>query len=148
MKSDIIIKKELNVGTWEIGFFDNDMACDWENEINTDTTLTYIEQAFTPVINNQDDSLDIDLANRSLAAAEALARVLKKDGEHNSYTKHLDSWIEQTDIEVPSSLTKLALDTIELVIDSESELMQYWKIRGEFDNWISLIEQLKDRLKL
>lgn len=136
------------MGTWDIGFFDNDMACDWENEINADTKITHIEQALIPVINSQEDSLDIDLANRSLAAADALARLLKKDGEHNSYTEHLDNWIDQTDIEVPSALIKLSLDTIERVISSNSELMQYWKLRGELENWITLIEQLKDRLKI
>lgn len=134
------------MGTWDIGFFDNDMACDWENEITTNTNLDYIENALKPVINNKEDSLDIDLANRALAAADALSRFSGKNGIHNSYTEHLDNWTNSYKEEIPKNLLKLAINAIDKVLSPESELIQFWKIRAEYSNWLDIVEQLKDVL--
>lgn len=134
------------MGTWDIGFFDNDMACDWENEIKEIKTLSHIEDTLKPVIENKDESLDIDLANRALAGAEALARLLLNDGEHNSYTKHLDRWVKEFNNPIPDKLLNLALKSLDKVLSSESELLQFWKIRGEYNNWSKNIHKLKERL--
>lgn len=134
------------MGTWDIGFFDNDMACDWENEINSKTSLKYIEDALTPVVNNKEEFLDIDLANRALAAAEAIAIILGKDSINSSYTEHLDKWAKDYDKEIPKELLKLAINAIDKVLASNSELKQFWKIRAEHDDWLDIIEKLKDKL--
>lgn len=134
------------MGTWDIGFFDNDMACDWENGIKENQELSYIKDAFIPVLENKEESLDIDKANRSLAAAESLARLLGYGAEQNSYTKHIDKWAQGFDKSVPESLILLAVDSLEKVVGIDSEIGQYWKIRGEFDNWKKSITELKERL--
>lgn len=136
------------MGTWDIGFFDNDMACDWENELSENKNILHIEKALNDVINDTDDEgLDIDIANKAIAASEALARLLGNDGEHNSYTEHLDKWAEEFDEELPESLLKLALDALNIVQSLNSEVRQFWTIRGEYTAWNDSIENLKGRLK-
>lgn len=134
------------MGTWDIGFFDNDMACDWENGIKTNQNLSYIKDALLPVLEDKEDTLDIDETNRSLAAAESLSRLLGYESEHNSYTKHIDRWAADFHDEIPVSLIKLAIDSLEKVLGVDSEIRQYWKIRGEANNWEKSILELKERL--
>ncbi|MGL1893941.1 MAG: DUF4259 domain-containing protein [Spirochaetaceae bacterium] len=134
------------MGTWDIGFFDNDMACDWENGLVESKSLGYIEDAISPVLTDTDDTLDIDIANKALAASEALARLLGHDGEHTSYTDHIDNWVKEFTDPIPEELLQKALESLEIVQGSNSEIKQYWKIRGELDNWQSNIQNLKNRL--
>lgn len=134
------------MGTWDIGFFDNDMACDWENNVNDNSEISIIKNALTPVLENNEDSLCIDLANKALAAAEALARLINKDGERTTYTEHLDSWVENYNGEIPRELIIDAVYCIDKILASDSELKQYWSLRGEFEHWNSNITKLRMRL--
>ncbi len=134
------------MGTWDIGFFDNDMACDWENGITKNQNLSYIKNALLPVIEGKEDTLDIAEASRALAAAESLARLLGYGSEKNSYTKHIDYWAAAFDEEIPDSLIKLAIGSLEKVLGMDSEIRQYWTIRGEIKNWEKSIIELKERL--
>lgn len=138
------------MGTWDIGFFDNDMACDWENEIKNQMDLQYIEITLLPVLENVDssvDELDIDLANRGLAAADALARLAGKEREKSSYTQHIDTWAEDFSDTIPDSLIELAINVLERVKSENSELHMYWKIRGQETEWLERINELKDQLE-
>lgn len=139
------------MGTWDIGFFDNDMACDWENEIKNQMNLQYIEITLLPVLegteSSSDEELDIDLANRGLAAADALARLAGKERVKNSYTKHIDAWAENFTDDIPENLIQLALDVLERVKSENSELHMYWKIRGQESEWFEHINRLRDQLK-
>lgn len=134
------------MGTWDIGFFDNDMACDWENNIDDNSNISIIEKALIPVLENNEDSLDIDLANKALAAAEALARLLNHDGEQTTYTEHLDSWVKTFNGEISRNLIDMAMKCIVKITSMDSELKQYWTLRGEIDQWISNISSLEKRL--
>ncbi len=135
------------MGTWDIGYFDNDMACDWENEIESNMNLSYITDALNPVITNSEDSLDVDLANKALAASETLARLLNRDGERNSYTKHVDKWVDDFNEIISDDLIELALKSITKILSKDSELNQFWSLRGEFDTWSDSIRLLQERLK-
>lgn len=132
---------------WDVGFFDNDMACDWENEITNNRNSNYIESALLPVINNDEDTLDIDISCKALAACEALARLIVKEGESSSYTKHLDKWVDESDITPSKELIKTAIYCIESITSAGSELKQYWTLRGELDNWNNKIVNLRKRLE-
>ncbi|MBN2616999.1 MAG: DUF4259 domain-containing protein [Spirochaetales bacterium] len=135
------------MGTWDIGFFDNDMACDWENGIKENKNLNYIKDTFIPILENKEDTLDIDLANKALAAAETLAKLLGKESEHSTYTKHADNWSETFSGSIDNELIEIAIKSVEKIISSDSELLQYWLLRGEKNEWLNRIEDLKYRLK-
>lgn len=132
---------------WDIGFFDNDMACDWENEITNNKNVNYIENTIRYVLNNEEDILDIDISCKALAACEALARLVTKEGESSSYTKHLDEWANESDIYPSKELIDSAINCIDIITSSCSELKQYWTIRGELENWNNKIMKLKERLE-
>lgn len=135
------------MGIWDIGFFDNDMACDWENCIKNNNNLSCIENIFYLVINDKEENLDIDLANKGLGAAEAVSRLISAEGIKSSYTEHLDKWVLNYKGEVPKKIVSDALKSIEKIISPSSEVYQFWKIRGELKNWIDLINNLKERLE-
>lgn len=134
------------MGTWDIGFFDNDMACDWENDVNDNSEISIIRDALTPVLEDNEESLCIDLANKALAASEALARLINKDGEKTAYTVHLDSWVDNYKENIPRRLISDAVSCIDKILSSHSELKQYWSLRGEFEQWRCNILSLKERL--
>lgn len=134
------------MGTWDIGFFDNDMACDWENSLKDSKDMAKIRKPFEKVISNKDDTLDIDLANRALASAEALCRLIHKDGERTSYTTHIDAWVDDFSQVISPEYKELAIKAVELIIKDDSELKQYWKLRGELDSWLPKVSNLLQRL--
>lgn len=134
------------MGTWDIGFFDNDMACDWENGIEKNRSLSYIENTLNSVLEDSEDTLDIDLGNRGLAAAESLARLLGSTTFKNSYTEHIDKWAEEFNEEIPSSLIEKAINALGKILEVSSEVKQFWKIRGELNNWKPKVIELKKRL--
>lgn len=136
------------MGTWDIGFFDNDMACDWENSLKESKNLSKIAEPLEKVLSDNDDSLDIDLASKALAAAEALARLILKDGERNSYTVHLDEWVDQFNEVIPKELVENAIEAIKKVSSPTSELNLFWKLRGEHPTWSELVNNLTKRLEL
>ena len=135
------------MGTWDTGFFDNDMACEWENGISDKSDLSYIEQALTPVLTNKEETLDIDIANKAVAGAEALARLLFNDGERSSYTTHLDNWASSFSDEIPDNTISMAIRAIDKILDKDSELFQFWTLRGEHESWFRKVNELKKRLK-
>ncbi len=94
---------------WDMGFFENDMACDWENNIDEKSTLSYIESAITPILDESEDIIDIDICCKCLAACEALRKLVLKDGESTTYTKHLEWWVEAFSKDVPNELKVFAL---------------------------------------
>lgn len=134
------------MGTWDIGFFNNDMACDLENSLKENKSLTVLEEALDLVINDKEENLDIDLANKALAASEGLARLIHKDGDRNSYTKHIDRWADSFSSTIDQMLKDKAIMCIDIVSKQESELSQYWKIRPERENWLASLDKLKKRL--
>ncbi|QEN05226.1 DUF4259 domain-containing protein [Thiospirochaeta perfilievii] len=135
------------MGTWDIGFFDNDMACDWENSIKDNRDLSYIESAIDHVLENTEDSLDIDISNKALAAAESLARLLGTSSGSSSYTEHIDKWAKEFSDSVDIKLINKTITALEMILSSNSELKQFWTLRGEYSKWESSIKDLENRLK-
>jgi len=135
------------LGTWDIGFFDNDMACDWENSIKDNRDLSYIESAIDHVLENTEDSLDIDISNKALAAAESLARLLGTSSGSSSYTEHIDKWAKEFSDSVDIKLINKTITALEMILSSNSELKQFWTLRGEYSKWESSIKDLENRLK-
>ena len=88
------------MGSWGIGFFDNDTACDWAYELADSVDLSIIEQAFDRVLQASDDYMEAPEAEEALAAAEVVARLQGNWGPRNAYTETVDAWVEQTVLEV------------------------------------------------
>ena len=134
------------MGIWDIGFFDNDIACDWENQLKHRKELNYIETEFRELLTNTEDVIDIELASKSLAAAEALARLVLKDGESTTYTKHLDSWVQDGQLGIKADLVTMAIKSVTKNIELDSELKQLLTLRGDYLPWCKEVENLLKRL--
>lgn len=132
---------------WDTGFFDNDMACDWENGLKEDYSIGYFKDPLNQLINWEEDDLDIDVTCKALAVCAAVSKLFYKSGEESTYTKHLDSLISSNSIILDNEVIQLAIKAITRVINEKGELNLYWKLRGEVDSWTKSIENLDKNLR-
>lgn len=135
------------MGIWGIGYFENDMACDWENELDDNFTISHIENAINQILESTEETLDVDVANRAIAASESISKLLKHGGESSSFTPHIDKWTQDFDSELPKDLVEKATEALQLILNENSEIRQFWKLRGEVEDWEIKIKDLSNRLK-
>ena len=55
-------------------------------------------------------------------------------------------WADNFNQEIPQSLIDLSITVINIVLSSNSELKQYWSLRGEHEKWFKKVNKLKERL--
>jgi hypothetical protein len=134
------------VGTWGIGAFDNDTACDWAYELAESADLSLLERAFARVLEARDEDLDVPEAEEALAAGEVVARLQGNWGPRNAYTKDVDAWVEQNKFEISEHLVTRAKAAIERVLSPPSELLKLWQETSEFEAWRAGLDGLKDRV--
>lgn len=132
---------------WDIGFFDNDMACDWENGLKEDYSTLYFTTPLKNFLDTSEDDLEIDMVCKALAICASVSKAYFKSGEESTYTKHLDSLINEGSIELTKELIELSVRSITRVIESNGELNLYWRLRGEEESWQNSLSELKAKLE-
>lgn len=132
---------------WDIGFFDNDMACDWENGLKDDSSIDYFETPLNEFLDSSEDDLEIDTICKALAVCSGISKAYHKSGEESSYTKHLDLLILEGSIELTTELVNLSITSLNKIIQDKGELKLYWRLRGEEENWNRKLVDLKSSLK-
>ncbi len=135
------------MGTWDIGIFDNDTACDWLYELEDREDLSLVLQALENVIEVEDDYLDAPDAEKALAAAETVARLKGNGGKSNASTEILDQWVGHAKIVPAKDIVKKSMIVIDRILREPSELLANWKEESDFDDWKNVIADLKERLK-
>jgi hypothetical protein len=134
------------MGAWGIDIFENDMACDWVNELEGTSDLSLIESTLDEVLNVGADYLDADLAQEALAAAETVARLKGNWGIRDSSTETIDKWVEANRLIPPQALIEKALKAIERVLSGPSELLELWSEGEDFTVWEESVKDLSKRL--
>src|SRR5215813_6581737 len=93
--------RRAEMGTWGVGTFENDDACDFADEVAKGSNLVKIEAALDRVLKAGKDYLEAPDATEALAAADIVARLAGRFGERTAYTEEIDKWVEKSKI-VPS----------------------------------------------
>jgi Domain of unknown function (DUF4259) len=134
------------MGTWGIGSFENDIACDWVYELEKVNDLSVIERALDEVLNVGEEYLDSHEAVEALAAAEVIARLKGNPGIGCGYTETVDQWVETNRLIPPQALIEKSLKVIERVLFRPSELVELWGESEYFNAWEESVKDLSKRL--
>ncbi len=132
------------MGAWGIGAFENDTACDWVYELEQTNDTSIIEKTIVSLFD--DEYIDADVACEVLAAIEALARLKGKPGKRDAYTEALDKWVSKVNVSIGSGLLEKAIEAIEAILGSSSELRELWEETEDYSEWVSDVTDLKTRI--
>lgn len=134
------------MGTWDVGTFDNDTACDWAYELEAQTDTDFVSATLAGALDSGDNYLDADAACEGLAAAEVVARLRGNWGVRNAYTEPVDNWVESHPGQPSAELVAQAVAAIERVTTAPSELLELWSESDDFAHWQEAVADLKRRV--
>ncbi len=135
----------MAMGTWDVGTFDNDTACDWACRIDEADDLSLVREAMDRVLATGSDYLNSDAACEGLAACEVVARLKGNWGVRTPYTETVDAWVEGHASLPYEDLVPLATAVIDRVLTKPSELLELWE-EGDASEWKKLVHELRARV--
>ena len=133
------------MGAWDIGTFDNDTACDWAVELESEPDMAFVSATLERVLATGAGYLDSDIACEGLAAAEVVARLRGNWGVRNVYTKPVDNWVESHPSQPSAEVVAQASRAIDRVVTPPSELLELWSETDDFARWHAAVADLKRR---
>jgi hypothetical protein len=134
------------MGTWGIGVFENDTACDFAANVADGGGVQALVQALDRVLVPASDYLRAQDADRGLAAAEIVARLKGIRGQRTAYTAEIDAWIERSSAPISEELLDKARRAIARILTKPSELVDLWMDSGDFEDWKRDVEEVSKRL--
>lgn len=134
------------MGAWGHEIFDNDAACDWQDELLAGDNLRPIEKAFHAVLGSE-SVIDADDASQALAACETLAHMRGRPGLQEASLDALVEWVRNHDSLPYQALVPDALKVLKRIESDDCELKELWQKSGEFDKWLSTVRDVRNRLE-
>jgi hypothetical protein len=134
------------MGTWGIGVFENDTACDFAGDVAESGGPASLEKALDHVLAIQDGYLEASDAAEALAAADIIARLNGSRGEQTAYTASIDQWVDRQQSPPPQQLIDKARRCVSRILTEPSEMVELWQEAGEFDAWKRSVEAVFARL--
>src|SRR5262249_48138153 len=119
------------MGTWGLGTFDDDTACDWLDELAEEPTVEFLQQTLaTP----DEGYLESDQCTAVLGAAEIIAGVVA--GPRAGLPKVALGVISSLTPDAVGPLRTLASEKVRRVLGEGSELRELWEENeAEFPKW-------------
>jgi len=134
------------VGTWDVGSFDNDTAVDWTYGLEEVADLSYVEAAFDRVLARGAEEISAEDGECSVAAAEVVARLNGQWGEESPYSETADSWVRAHPLVPPPALVAKAIAALERIVTTPSELLELWSESEEAGGWTDAVAEVKARV--
>jgi len=134
------------MGAWDTDSFGNDMVCDWTYGLEGIDDLSLVEQTIEQVLEVGSEYLESFEAEKAIAAAEVIARLLGNWGQRNVYSESVDAWVEAHELMPAPELVQKAQDAIDRLLTPPSELLELWQDSDELDSWKGSVLDLKARL--
>lgn len=130
------------MGTWGLGTFDDDLACDWLEDLYDSDAIAFFDQCLD-LTGHQD--LEYLACVGVVCTAEILHGVLAEPRE--GLPEVACQWIEgHKRMDVRHWVTQ-AISGLQRVIDPGSEMHQLWEDNDEmYEAWMSQITDLRSRL--
>ena len=133
------------MGAWGTKTFENDTALDWLAEFESEgaDALADTFQAVTDA--DSTDDIDADDACCALAAAEIIAAMKTSDETRLAEEARaaLANYRDDIDLDHNAPLAARAATRVK----TNSELHDLWEETDDYDDWISDVEALIDRLR-
>lgn len=137
----MLAKHEGIVGAWGIGNFDNDDAADWVYELaesdDRDVLIAALREA------TSGGYLEAPVGSAALAAAEVVAALLGNAGK--GLPDEVRKWVADHEAQVPHDLLALSRAAV-MRVKEDSELRELWQDSNDFEQWVSLQDDLLKRL--
>jgi len=124
------------MGAWGRGTFENDTALDWLYDLESETTLNIIANAFSL----GEGYLDSDQACEVLASAEVLLALGGK--ARVGLPDSAASWVKSNSALDPRPLKAAAANAIMRVLGKDSELDELWSDSDSYAGWKADVEML------
>jgi len=131
------------MGIWAEGSFDNDDAGDWVWELEEAEDVVILEEAFSAIIDNEDD-LEAPDCSVAVAAAEVVAALRQHPA--NNLPKEVQTFVSHVDSQPSESLIASALAALKRV-RTKSELQELWDSGANGEKWRQAIAELESRLR-
>lgn len=116
---------ECMLNTWGTGSFENEIAAEFVKEVLEDGSAA-LEEALEVVLDPDLDDLEAEEGQRAVAAAEIVQIHLSGDTSSVS-DAGLRAWLSELDAGELDDLRALALEALERVLGSASELPELWQ---------------------
>ena len=134
------------MGAWGVGTFENDSAADWLAHIPAALPQT-LGLTFRPVVAIEPDLyLEEPEASEALAAAEVVAAMRGHPGEAVANRPEVGEWAQEHASWLQPDLERDALVAVDR-IRSSSELHDLWSETEEYESWLAVLDDLRDRLQ-
>ena len=134
------------MGTWSHEPFGNDTAIDWAYELQDTHDFLLVEQAIQRVLDCGPEYLDADLAVEAVAAAEVIAKALRRGTQSDAYTEEVDAWLKSISAVPTLALRSKAHQALSRVLGPDSELKELWEESGELESWESSVQLLQSAI--
>jgi hypothetical protein len=131
------------VGAWGTGAFENDDAADWIYELLPSADLTPARDALAAAMDS-DGWLETPEGARAVAAAAVVAAGF--DGHTEGMPEDLVDWLEYHPDAGTRIDARLAMDALERVASTDSELREVWLEAAAGPAWVETIARLGYRL--
>lgn len=136
------------MGAWGIGVFENDAACDWifdltEDDKDIDFVIITLNKAAKYHDSDFDYILEEPTGSEVLAAAEIVAALV--GNKNPDLSDQILDWLNNKTVSSNNNLKSIARKAIE-VVRNKSELKELWEKSDEFEEWVSIITELQQRL--
>ena len=129
------------MGAWGIGNFDNDDAADWVYELAESDGTAVLAAALEGA--TSEGYLEAPVCAAALAAAEVVAALLGNAGK--ALPDEVRKWVADNDAEVSHDLLALSRAAV-MRVKENSELRELFQDSDDFQQWISLQDDLLKRL--
>jgi len=134
------------MGAWGFGSFENDDALDWIAKLEESKDLSVITGALNVVLDSPDDYHEAPDCVAALAAAETVAALT--GNPVSSLPNEIAQWIDGYSRQgMDSNLVSMARQVVDTILFN-SELQTLWKESDMYDEWRSVITDLRSRLIL
>lgn len=144
------------MGAWGIGVFENDSALDWVGELISSngcsllfSTLNKMKQAakfsvLSRLFKRYNEIYVVEPDGSEILAAAEVVTCLK-GRFNNDLPEELATWIENNKSDEIFKLVDLARSAVKKVKE-KSEIKELWQESDEFDEWLTVVQGLEDRL--
>jgi hypothetical protein len=140
-----LFNKEVRMGAWGAGSFENDDALDWLAEFCESPDEKRIMDALSLVANvDAAGYLEAPECSTGLAAAELVAALKGKPA--SNLPEEAKECLSTLKFSPKADLAPLALKTVDRII-TNSELKELWEESGDPGEWYSALDDLRERLK-
>lgn len=132
------------MGAWGTGIFENDDASDWVYTLAEEEGIDALRptlMAAADLFGITEEILEEPAGSEALAAAEVVAALLGKPSIN--LPDEVSEWVQGK--EFCPELAFVALKAVKVVL-TNSELKELWEESDEFNAWISVVNNLKERL--